>query len=283
MNKIGKGFSLAFAVLLAGLMCLAQAQVMTTGAGVNKAAWTPASLGAGLVAWYDATSGVYVDAGVTLATNGQTARQWNDRSGHGYNLLQATSGNRPTYQTGGFNSRQTVLFATATSKFMLTAANTVAMGTGNVGSAFGVGRAAGGGGNNGRIVSYYANAQTNDTTNSQSAAWIMVTQSSGAMSSYRAGFFANDAAFFSNTTDYRFGNVYDNTNNTNYLNNSAGTPVAAVGVAWNTPGTLALSTDNTGGGSFWDGPISEIIVTNTALDAFQRSFLDSYFRTKWGL
>ena len=38
----------------------------------------------------------YTDAGVTLATNGQSVQQWNDSSGHARHATQATLGNRPT-------------------------------------------------------------------------------------------------------------------------------------------------------------------------------------------
>ncbi len=51
------------------------------------------------VGWYRAGVGVYKDAGSTSAAHGDTVQQWNDQSGNGNHLTQATSGNRPSYST----------------------------------------------------------------------------------------------------------------------------------------------------------------------------------------
>jgi hypothetical protein len=52
-----------------------------------------------VIARYRSDSGVYSDAGVTLATNTQAVQQWNDLGASGWNLSQATLGSRPTYAT----------------------------------------------------------------------------------------------------------------------------------------------------------------------------------------
>lgn len=85
---------------------------------VFQTKWTPAAL-TGLEAWVENDpSTVYADAGVTLATNGQTVQQLNDKSGHAYNFLQATSTKRPTWNNPGagkpyFTGTGTQFFATA--------------------------------------------------------------------------------------------------------------------------------------------------------------------------
>lgn len=246
-------------------------------------AFTPASL-TGLVAWYKADTGVFVDAGSTLATNGQTVQQWNDQSGNGYHLKQATGGSRPTFQTAGFNSSfPAVTFTLSSSTWMATTANTVAMGTGLVGSAFLVGLITGSGAVNARGVAYVENGQTADTISSHSAAWLLLSPGTPSLASYRAGFFANDNVAIFNV-NMRVGNVYDNTNDTGYLNNVAGTPVAASGLTWTSPGTLLISTADTASPTaFWDGPIAEVVVTNTALSGTDRTNLDNYFKTNLGL
>jgi hypothetical protein len=75
--------------------------------------WTPAS--AITAFWWDASDSatVFTDAGTTLATNGQTVQQWNDKSGNSRHLSQATSTNRPTYTTGLLNSLAGVVFTNA--------------------------------------------------------------------------------------------------------------------------------------------------------------------------
>lgn len=60
--------------------------------------------------WLKADAGVYSDAGVTPATNGGTVQQWNDQSGAGEHVSQATAGNRPTYLTGQQNGLPAISF-----------------------------------------------------------------------------------------------------------------------------------------------------------------------------
>lgn len=61
--------------------------------------------------WISADSGAYTDAGTTLATNGQTVQQWNDRSGNGNHFSQGTAGSRPTYVTNVQNGKPAIRFA----------------------------------------------------------------------------------------------------------------------------------------------------------------------------
>jgi hypothetical protein len=88
-------------------------------------AWTPASL-PGLILWAepDATH-TYTDAGTTLVSaDGQAVYQLNDKSGNGNHLIQATSGNRPTYKTG--SGKPYLQFTAANSTRMDTASNVAA-------------------------------------------------------------------------------------------------------------------------------------------------------------
>lgn len=64
----------------------------------------------GLQLWLKADTGVFSDAGVTLATNGATVQQWNDQSGNGNNATQVTGAARPTYKTNQLNSLPALTF-----------------------------------------------------------------------------------------------------------------------------------------------------------------------------
>lgn len=95
--------------------------VTFTGAGINNNEYfslaCPLIPGPGGVAattvWLRADEDVYVNAGTTLATNGQTVQQWNTRGGiTAANATQATAANRPTYQTSVMNGNPVVRFAT---------------------------------------------------------------------------------------------------------------------------------------------------------------------------
>ncbi len=95
--------------------------VTFTGAGINTNQYFslasslipgPGGVAAAKV-WLRADEQVYVDAGTTLATNGQTIQQWNTLGGiTGATASQSTAGNRPTYVTNVANGNPVVRFAT---------------------------------------------------------------------------------------------------------------------------------------------------------------------------
>ena len=64
--------------------------------------WRPDELGAGLALWLDA------DDASTITLNGSTVVQWNDKSGNGLNVSQATTANQPTYSATGMVDKPTL-------------------------------------------------------------------------------------------------------------------------------------------------------------------------------
>lgn len=79
----------------------------------NPVAWAPKLLPrsmANIQWWMDASQGVYTDAGVTLATNGQTVQQWNDQSGNARHGTQATAADKPLIITGAINGKPVLRF-----------------------------------------------------------------------------------------------------------------------------------------------------------------------------
>lgn len=65
----------------------------------EQSAFSPLDFGADLIAWYRA------DLGITL--NGSDVSQWDDQSGNGNNLVQATAANQPFYDTSGSSPKLT--------------------------------------------------------------------------------------------------------------------------------------------------------------------------------
>jgi hypothetical protein len=61
--------------------------------GIATSVWTPADLGASLALWLDA------DDAATITLNGSTVSQWDDKSGNGKHMVQATASAQPTYTT----------------------------------------------------------------------------------------------------------------------------------------------------------------------------------------
>lgn len=252
-----------------------------SGIAMMPILWTPKDLPS-LVAWYVATAGVYSDAGTTLATDGQTVQQWNDQSGNGNNISQATSGKRPTYNAAGFNSKQTVTFAAASLQQMASGANAVGFNS-NAMSCFVVGQMLTGTAANGRAASFVANGQSADYDNLQSAVVIARNSTNNA--------FIQDIALnllsanISLATNYRLGMTATSASYFNYINNSqaatnttAGT-CAFGGASHN--GTFRVGSSPAD--ECWDGPISEVVLTQAVISSADRALLDTYFQAKWGL
>ena len=76
--------------------------------------WTPSQITTAL--WLDAA-----EAG-TITLNGSTVSQWNDKSGNGRNVSQATASAQPTYNATGLNGKPSLSFD-GTSDFMLGVSN----------------------------------------------------------------------------------------------------------------------------------------------------------------
>ena len=70
--------------------------------GVAAVLWTPADLGADLALWLDA------DDASTITLNGSTVSQWDDKSGNGRNVSQATASDQPTYSATGIMGKSTL-------------------------------------------------------------------------------------------------------------------------------------------------------------------------------
>lgn len=77
---------------------------------LNGTAGTPNTMMTTPVVWLKADAAVYNDAGITLATNGQTVQQWNDQTCNGYNVNQSNSGWRPTWDQFAFNGKPAIMF-----------------------------------------------------------------------------------------------------------------------------------------------------------------------------
>lgn len=64
--------------------------------------WTPLD-GGNLRAWYRADAGLLDASDAPITVDGTAIKTWQDQSGNGHHLTQATAGKRPTYKTGAMN------------------------------------------------------------------------------------------------------------------------------------------------------------------------------------
>ena len=84
--------------------------VSTNDLLVTVAAPSPGGVNAAV--WYKADAAVYSDAGTTVAADNGAIQQWNDQMGTGFNLVQATAAQKPTFsnQSTLANFNPTVTF-----------------------------------------------------------------------------------------------------------------------------------------------------------------------------
>ena len=84
----------------------------------------------GLQLWLDATVGLYdaTTGGSEVTTDGSAVARWEDQSGNGNHVTQATAGNRPELKTAIQNGNNVVRFTAANSDQMV-AASTIFTGT----------------------------------------------------------------------------------------------------------------------------------------------------------
>jgi hypothetical protein len=238
--------------------------IMTPVLQTGGSSWTPASLGAALVGWYKADVGVFNDAGITPATNGQQVAQWNDQSGNGNHLSGTT---KPVYNTTGFNGGPTIVFTTASAQWL----EKTVMPIGNIStsSAFIAGIVTSSTGTPAQIICY-----------NNFFSWLRVGLTTTAITG-RDNSGVVTGVTIVNGANMRLGAVWDGVNYTAYLNNVAGTPVAST-ITITTNQALTIGA-GAGGSAPFDGSISELVLTNSGLSGTDLNNLDSYFRTKWGL
>jgi hypothetical protein len=79
--------------------------------GISISRFNPTSIN-GLQLWLDATTGLFdaTSGGSPVTTDGDTVARWEDQSGSGYHVTQATLANRPVLKTGIRNSKNAIRF-----------------------------------------------------------------------------------------------------------------------------------------------------------------------------
>lgn len=229
--------------------------------GRNKvtggAAWTPATLGANLRAWYDASD----SATITLdgSSNVQT---WADKSGNSYTATQATAGIRPSVATAAQNGKDAILFDAGEGFSLPDLFTGLSAGTALiVAKNFNDPPDIGGGskldaGNFGGTSHHpFSDGVIYDGFGSN------VRKTVGNPTPSLASWHIQE--MLSAASDYRF-----------YLSGSLLFSTATNTVAWTT--TPAISTN-------FVGHIAEIIICSTALSDADRLLAETYLATKWSI
>lgn len=219
--------------------------------------WTPAALGSLLALWLDA------DDSSTITLNGSTVSQWNDKSGNGRHVSQATAASQPTYTVNGLNGQSVLTFDGINdflnANFSLPTATFALVGSLTQNSA---------------NIYYPLGFQT--TTG--------------------AGYFAG-GGFLGQRSGMFNGSVILTAPQTVTLDSPfigvGGFSAAGMLVGFNgntpasDPATLSMNTlliGARGDAAFpFSGPISEVVFTSTTLSTADRQRLEGYLAHKWGL
>lgn len=232
----------------------------------------PFPSGLGVVARYRA------DMGVTTSLGNVTAVA--DQSGNGNSLT--VTGTVPFSATGSAHGQPAFNFLEADGGALNTASLSVAMGGGSSVSVFVLGQLLTNADINAGLVSMINNAGDSDYANGVA----FTRNGAGAGTGIQIN---NDIAGDTNfplATQSRVGFVYDGTNSQGYYNGSTYGPADPVTFTNNNTTQIAIGNRILGGsigGNAWEGPISEIVITNTALNSTQIASLDAYFTCQWGM
>lgn len=229
----------------------------------------PSLFGANLVGWYRA------DLGVGLS--GSNVTSWGDQSGNRHDLSIFGSPN-PTFSSTGFNTVFPGISFVAGNSSRLTSA-AFNLSTANIG-AFMVARITGSG-SDARVLAYADTAvDFNQVQN------ILFLDSSGAntLRQYQDSISIIATAF--DNTNYRLGSTFDSASNQEIFVNNISAAAGLSGIP-NTLGSstsvLSLGANLTGGSTCPGMTVAEVVLLNIVPSSSQRTNLDNYFKSLWGL
>jgi hypothetical protein len=237
---------------------LAPTPIPIPTATATPAFWSPSNLGSSLALWLDAN-----DAS-TITLNGSTVSQWNDKSGNNRNFTQGSATNQPTYNATGLNNKPALIL------------DIDDIMSGNVPID--------------DPMSVYSVAQLTDLSGTYRRIISSRQIQTGMFFGVNAGGFATFFGSGLTWNDINANSPNFSPSNPSILGvvnaGSIATPYTN-GVAQNTKLGSMAGTVSMDIGVFssqpWVGPISEIVLTSTALSTTDRQKLEGYLAHKWGL
>jgi hypothetical protein len=234
------------------------------------------------VLWLSADHAVYVDGGITPATNNNNVGQWNDRSGNGRHAAHAVTGERPNFQTGVLNGLPVIRFTAASNDRLLS----TGVSTGDAASIWAVASYTSLPSTNPGIVQGSPAGAAFSASTSEKVIGLWVS-GSGGNQVWGRGVQSNgtqrdipQVTGTSPNTFYSILNLYDgNGGISQYVNN---------GLAGSTTYNSTLSSWSDFGigrqaGESWNGDIAEVIAFNQGVNAAQRIIVNNYLAAKYNL
>jgi hypothetical protein len=230
------------------------------------------------VFWIKADVGVYNDAGVTLATNGQSIRQWNDYSGNTKNFGENAVGQQPAFTTNVMNGFPTARFDGNNDRL-----SNLTITSGSSANIFAVAR-------------YSTLPSPNPGIFQGSPAGLLLSTGgadkvvgmwvSNANRPWGRGIQTNNTAISIPTsvattanTNYIIENQYSGTAITQYVNLATSGSAAYNGTlkSW---AEFAIGRQGT---ETWAGDIAEVIAFNTSINLAQRTIVSNYLSSKYNI
>ena len=220
-----------------------------------------------LALWLDAAD---VSGTGTNPSNGTAITSWKDKSGLG---KHATNVGSPVLDSTGVNSKPGILLDGSSMGFRGALAN-----TGTVSTTFVVATLNTSTGTNGRLISLAGT--TGADYNSTSYVIPFIRPTSQSVAGFRNNSYLSTKAITYDTPFYA-SSIFDNTNNTVYVNGTAATAAASTGTFAITK--YAVGTQPNADGDYWKGYVSEVLIYNSALSTVNRQAVESYLATKWSI
>lgn len=258
-------------------------ELYTAAAGLSGGSGNFSSMfGANLVAWYDSSDPATFTLGSEIIPGSgfYPVSQWNDKSGHGYDLINGTA-DKPVYSANNLGSgHPSVEFKAGTGlgTIMVTTSEAVALSSVGEYTVFIVMRLNSGSGAYGCPFLFDYNISSDPSTSNLAT---MVTRNNGAAGLLGVRNGARAAKAISYDTTVRVANVWHSTTNEMFINNvGSGTNSATLGNL-DTAGTIAL-----GGHSIWSGycllgHICEVAFVKVAADSTQLGNVETMLAAKW--
>ncbi|MBP6430855.1 MAG: laminin G domain-containing protein [Ferruginibacter sp.] len=246
------------------------------------------------VLWLKADIGVFSDAGVTAATNGQTVQQWNDQSCNGYNASQPDAIKRPTWQQYAFNGKPALWFDGTNGNYWLeNTVNTPVATTGSARTYFVVAKAA-----CSATGTYYPGGHLFTNRRTSCASTLEFVQNGGSGIFHGGNLCSNHpqatSVNFADGQNRPFiGSWRTNGTGTNldfWFNGTAATTANANFIDDNGSAGYCIGDRRDGfqydvptGRYDWQGHIAEIIVYDRALTEGERQSVETYLQNKYAV
>lgn len=228
--------------------------------------------------WVKADAGVYTDAGITLATNGQSIRQWNDNSGNIKHFGENAVGQQPIFTTNIMNGFPVARFDGNNDRL-----SNLTITSGSSANFF-------------TVVRYSSTPNPNPGILQGSPTGLLLSTGandkvvgmwvSNANRPWGRGIQTNNSsqniplsATTATNTNYIIENQYNGTTINQFVNSTGS---GSIGY----DGTLKSWTEfsiGRQGTETWAGDIAEVIAFNTSINLAQRNIVNNYLSSKYNI